>query len=113
MVPKEKTIIAIPFYTRLWKTAPDGEVSSEALTMSDAAALIKENALEAKWDDAKGCYYVEYTKEDSTYCMWQEEDKSIEEKMKVIYTADVAGVAEWKLGLESESIWNVIERYLN
>jgi spore germination protein YaaH len=44
--------------------------------------------------------------------MWQEEDKSIEEKMKLIYDADVAGVAEWKLGLEKSSIWNIIERYL-
>ena len=40
------------------------------------------------------------------------EDRSIEEKLKVIYDADVAGGA-WKLGLEKESIWNVVIRYLN
>lgn len=113
MVPKEKTIIAIPFYTRLWKETAEGEVTSETLSMTPAADLITENGLEAKWDDASGCYYVEYQKDGATYRMWQEEDKSIEEKMKVIYNADVAGVAEWKLGLEKESTWNVIERYLS
>ena len=113
MVPKEKTIIAIPFYTRLWKEAENGEVSSETYAMTPAAELIKNNGLEAKWDDTYHCYYIEYQKDGATYRMWQEEEISIEEKMKVIYGADVAGVAEWKLGLENESAWNVIIRYLN
>jgi spore germination protein YaaH len=88
-----------------------GAVTVEAMT--PAEDLIKNNGLQAKWDDAYGCNYIEYQKDNATYRMWQEEDKSIEEKMKVINAADVAGVAEWKLGLEKESIWNVIERYLN
>jgi len=113
MVPKEKTIIAIPFYTRLWKEDEQGNVTSDTLSMTPAAKLIEDNSLEAKWDDANGCYYVEYVKDGATYRMWQEEDTSIEEKMKVIYNADVAGVAEWKLGLEKPSVWDVIIRYLN
>jgi spore germination protein YaaH len=113
MVPKEKTIIAIPFYTRLWKETAEGEVTSETFSMTPAANLITDNGLEAQWDDVSGCYYVEYQKDGATYRMWQEEERSIEEKMKVIYGADVAGVAQWKLGLEKESIWNIIERYLN
>ncbi len=113
VVPKEKVIIAIPFYTRLWKEGADGTVSSETYAMSPASDLIKNNGVEAKWDNTSGSYYVEYKKDSDTYKMWQEEDKSIEEKMKVIYDADVAGVAEWKLGLENASVWNVILRYLN
>lgn len=113
MAPKEKTIIAIPFYTRLWKETSEGKVSSESMSMTPAVNLIENNGLEAKWDDTSGCYYVEFEKDGATYRMWQEEDKSIEEKMKVIYGAGVAGVAEWKLGLEKESIWDVIIRYLN
>ena len=113
MVPKEKTIIAIPFYTRLWKETAEGEVSSESFSMTPAAALIKDNDAQPTWDDTYGCFYAEYQKDGATYRMWQEEDQSIEEKMKVIYEADVAGVAAWKLGLEKESIWNVIVRYLN
>jgi spore germination protein YaaH len=55
---------------------------------------------------------VEYQKDGATYRMWQEESTSIEEKMKVIYGADIAGVAEWKLGLETETIWDTIIKYL-
>jgi spore germination protein YaaH len=113
MVPKEKTIIAIPFYTRLWKETAEGEITSEYYSMTPAANIITDNGTEAVWDEASGCYYVEYTKEGATYRMWQEEDTSIEEKMKAIYEADLAGVAAWKLGLEKQSIWDVIIRYIN
>jgi len=113
VVPKEKTIIAIPFYTRLWKETAEGEVSSESFSMTPANNLLIDNGVEAKWDNTFGCYYAEYQKDGATYRMWQEEDKSIEEKMKAIYEADVAGVTAWKLGLEKESIWDVIIPYLN
>lgn len=111
-VPKDKIIIAIPFYTRLWKETDEGEVSSEALGMAPAEKVVEDNALTATWDNSMGCYYVEYIRDNATYKMWMEEDKSIEEKMKLIYEADLAGVAEWKLGLEKSSVWNIIERYL-
>jgi spore germination protein YaaH len=113
VVPKEKTIIAIPFYTRLWKETAEGEVTSESFSMTPAANLLTDNDVEAKWDDSVGCYYGEYQKDGATYRMWQEEEKSIEEKMKAIYEAEVAGVAAWKLGLEKEIIWDVIIPYLN
>lgn len=111
LVPKEKTIIAIPFYTRLWKETADGEVSSEAFSMTPAENILKDNGVEPEWDENYGSYYAEYDKDGVTYKMWQEEDRSIEEKLKVIYEADVAGIAAWKLGLEKESTWNVITRY--
>ncbi len=112
LVPRDKTIIAIPFYTRLWKETGDGEVTSESYAMSPAAQLLKDNDAAVEWNDTYGCNYAEFTKDGATYKMWLEDDKSIEAKMKVIYDADVAGVAAWKLGLEKESIWNVITPYL-
>lgn len=113
VVPKEKTIIAIPFYTRLWKETPDGDVSAESLAMTPAANTLEANNATIEWNDTYGCYYGEYEKDGAIYKMWQEEDRSIEEKLKVIYDADVAGIGAWKLGLEKESIWNVVIRYLN
>ena len=43
---------------------------------------------------------------------WFEEDKSVEEKLKVISEYDVAGIAAWKLGLEKSSVWSVISSYI-
>ena len=111
IVPKEKTIIAIPFYTRLWKETSDGNVSSESFSMTPATNILVDNGVEPEWDDTYGYYYGEYEKDGVLYRMWQEEETSIEEKLKAIYEADVAGIAAWKLGLEKESIWNIITRY--
>ncbi|NLJ95984.1 MAG: glycosyl hydrolase family 18 [Clostridiales bacterium] len=112
-VPKEKTIIAIPFYSRHWKETSEGDVTSESFAMTPAKKIFVDNGVEPEWDDTYGSYYGEYEKDETIYKMWLEDEKSIEEKMKVIYDANVAGIGAWKLGLEKEEVWNVIIKYLN
>lgn len=112
-VPSEKTIIAVPFYSRLWKETADNEITSESLSMTPASQVFTDNGIEPQWNDTYGSYYGEYEKDDATYKIWLEDARSIEEKMKVIYDANVAGVGAWKLGLEKDEIWNVIIRYIN
>lgn len=115
-VPAERSIIGIPFYTRVWKevTTDDGtEVSAVAYGMSQALNLLKDYGVEPEWNKDIGQYYGEFEKEGARHRVWLEEDKSIEEKMKIIDESGMAGVAGWKLGLEKESIWNVIVKYTN
>lgn len=112
-VPKEKVINAIPFYTRFWKTDENGEVSSEALGMDAADQRAANNEIEPTWDETTHQYYIELEYEGSIYQMWMEEERSIEEKMQLIRQYDLAGVAEWRLGYERSSIWDVILKYVN
>lgn len=115
-VPAEKIIMGIPFYTRLWREATiDGvtSLSSEALSMASAESVIEQYGAEPVWDEETGQYYIEYERDGAVYKMWQEEERSIEEKMKVIHDAQIAGVAAWRLGYETPEIWNVILRYVN
>ena len=58
-------------------------------------------------------YYAEYESGGNTYKIWLEEEKSLEEKLKVIMDNNVAGIASWKLGLEKSSVWSVILKYVN
>lgn len=115
-VPADKIIMGIPFYTRLWREATiDGvtSLSSEALSMASAESVIEQYGAEPVWDEETGQYYIEYERDGAVYKMWQEEERSIEEKMKVIHDAQIAGVAAWRLGYETPEIWNVILRYVN
>ncbi|MCC8163457.1 MAG: SH3 domain-containing protein [Lachnospiraceae bacterium] len=112
-VPAEKVINAIPFYTRFWKTDEDGNVTSEALGMDAADQKLINNEVTAIWDEVTHQYYVEFEYENAIYQMWMEEEESIEEKMKLIKEYELAGVAEWRLGLERSTIWDVILKYLN
>lgn len=116
MVQPDRVIIGIPFYTRQWKETADDSgnisVTSEAYGMATAQALLKDNGIEPKWDDETGQYYGEYEKDGATYKIWLEEEDSIETKLKAIKQAGMAGIACWKLGLEKEDIWDVINKYI-
>lgn len=115
-MPKERIVMAIPFYTRLWaEQEADGEVklSSEALTMNGAKDVLSRNKVTAKPDEASGQNYAEYKKDGITYKIWMEDMDSLHERLRVIAGADVAGVAAWRLGFETDEVWPVIEAYMN
>lgn len=107
-VPAERTILAIPFYTRLWKTT-GGALTSEAIGMDEAAQDVADSGTEAVWDGSVGQNYATYeTSDGATYQIWLEDAASIAEKVKLIPKYGLAGVAEWKLGFENSSIWQTI-----
>ena len=112
-VPAEKTINGIPFYTRLW-TEPfgGGNMTSEAMGMQSAADYIAANGMDTYWDDTVGQTVATLETENALYSMWLEDEQSIAEKMKLVQENQLAGVAEWKLGLEKASVWPVIAQYL-
>lgn len=112
-VPKEKVINAMPFYTRFWRTDENGEVTSEALGMDSADQRAANNSVEPVWDETTGQYYIELEYEGSIYQMWMEEERSIEEKLKLVKQYELAGVASWRLGYERAGIWDIILRYVN
>lgn len=111
-VPMNKIINAVPFYTRVWKTK-DGSVSSDTLGIRSAQNWCNEYGIELNWSDEACQYYGEKEMNGTLYQIWLEDDKSLEAKMSVMESQGVAGVAEWKLGLEPESVWDVIANYIN
>lgn len=106
-VTPERTILAIPFYTRLWKTT-GGAVTSEAIGMDEAQNVLSANAVESVWDGSVGQNYATFEQDNSTYQIWLEDAQSIAEKVKLIPKYNLAGVAQWKLGFENSSIWQTI-----
>lgn len=112
-VPAKRTILAIPFYTRLWKTTDGGALTSEAIGMDQAQQAISDNGAETYWDKTTSQNYGTYEGDGTTYQIWLEDSKSIAEKVKLIPKYKLAGVAEWKLGFENSGIWSVITEKLS
>lgn len=112
-VPAKRTILAIPFYTRLWKTTDGGALTSEAIGMDQAQQAISDNGAETYWDKTTSQNYGTYEGDGTTYQIWLEDSKSIAEKVKLIPKYKLAGVAEWKLGFENSGIWSVITENLS
>lgn len=129
-VPAEQTILAMPFYTRVWELTPEAGESTEtdetasdsyinyslscrSIGMGETQRLIDANGAEPIWLDDAGQYYAEYENNGSIYQIWVEDAVSLEEKLKVMDSYGLAGGAFWKLGLETSNIWDTIIKYIN
>ena len=142
-VPADQLILGMPFYARVWTETPvddasddgstaneaDGEavtdteiiadsdplytLDSYATSMTEIQNLISANGAEPVWSDTDGQYYVQYENDGVTYKIWVEDATSLEEKLKVMQSNNLAGGAFWKLGLEDSSVWDTIIKYIN
>ena len=113
VMPADQVICGIPFYTRVW-TEKFGQsaITSEVLGMDGAKNYAKENQMTETWDASLGQNVATAETSDARYTIWMEDEQSMEEKLKVIQSADLAGVAEWKLGFECADVWSLISKYI-
>lgn len=129
-VPAEKLVAGVPFFTRLWFETPKTEselaeeagteaasypnkVTSTAYGMSETADVLANAGVQAEWDDTTKQNYAQWEADGGTYKIWVEDAQSLEEKLKVIKSNNIAGVAEWSLGMEDSSVWDLILQYVN
>lgn len=111
MVPKDKLVNALPFYTRLWKTSGD-TVTDKAIYMKAIGTAVEEYGMVVDYDDAAGQKYAKAETADGVYEMWIEDLASIEKKLLAVCERDLAGVAAWRLGYEEQAVWELIGGYI-
>ena len=129
-VSAEKLIAGVPFFTRLWFETPKTEeefaeqagteaasypnkVTSSAYGMTEAAQVVADAGAQTQWDEETMQNYAVWEADGGTYKIWLEDDQSLEEKLKVIKSNNLAGVAEWSLGMEDSGVWDLILQYVN
>lgn len=110
-VDKDKLILGMPFYTRLWKEK-DGEIESTVVWMKNIDSKLPAG-VEKKWNEDLKQYYVEYEQNGYTYKMWIEDEKSIKAKFDIMNKYNLAGAAYWQKDFESANIWNIVKEEIN
>jgi len=111
-VPAEKLILGIPFYTRIWKENDDGSFETRAYGMAEGKKAMTDKGALFNWSEDDGQNYAEINYENALYKMWLEDEKSVAERLKLIKKYNIAGVAAWRKGLETEAVWQTIKEYM-
>lgn len=124
-----RVINGMPFYTRAWITTPatDGKkgegvyvedatngnyyLSSQAITMDKAKELYTNAKVKPTFDETTGQNFVSYEKGDSTVNIWLEDATSVKSRLDIMEKYKLAGAAYWRLGQETDSIWDTIYPY--
>ncbi|MBQ6555043.1 MAG: glycosyl hydrolase, partial [Firmicutes bacterium] len=110
-IPKEKLILGIPFYTRIW-TEKNGELTSSAYSMTAADEILKENDANFSYDEITEQNYAEYTDEEGRHRCWIEDEQSVKKRVETAVRYDTAGIAAWKLRMEKDGIAHIIKETL-
>ena len=130
VVPEDKLINAVPFYTRLWKEVAKTEeelaaqegtdaaeypynVTSQAYGMKKIMVAIESAGAKIVVDEATGQNYAEWQADGATYKVWLEDEAALEAKLKLMKEYKLAGVASWRLGYDSSAVWELILKYVN
>lgn len=114
-VPKEKLILGVPLYTRLWKEQlkDDGttELTAKALSMAQAKEWITEKGLQPTYDEESGQNFVEYFAEDvkATYKIWIEDEISLKKRANLAFSYQLAGIATWSRFFADQTAWAALD----
>lgn len=113
-VPAHKVLLGVPYYTRLWTESKDSsgkiKVTQKAYSMPAIKKWLAERGVTPVYDETTGQNYVEYVdqKEGLTYKIWLEDEQSMKKRAELVKKYNLAGIASWRRGFESEEIWQVI-----
>lgn len=119
-VPKEKIILAIPFYGYEWQTlnssfeAPVVENTGALATYQRVKTLIiSRNDIVEEWNDQSRSPRLFYYQNGGIKQIYFENQKSIEAKMDYILTNNLGGAGVWALGYEGNNpeLWDAIKKY--
>ena len=111
-IPAKKIINIVPFYTRLWRITDENTFGCDIITMKTQAQWLTDVNLTTAWDNETCQNYGETVVGGKTCRLWLEDAESLEVKLNVMDTYELAGVGSWKLGFETPDVWDVFEKYM-
>ena len=112
-IESDKIILAIPLYTRLWTEDESGKlIKQSTVSIKNIESVIPEGT-EKEWKEDLKQYYVEYQDDSYIKKMWIEDETSLKEKINLINSYNLGGVASWEKGMETENFWTFLKEELD
>jgi spore germination protein YaaH len=120
VVSNQQILLGVPFYGYEWQTTSltaqaqtfpgTGATASYERVQSILADAKKLKATE-HWHETALAPYITYTEDGKNYVLYYENAKSLEYKLEYVRQLDLAGIAIWALGYETDSrdLWEPIK----
>lgn len=104
-IPKEKVMLGLPTYGYDWPTG--GKAST--VTASRLATTKTKYKLTEKFDyDSMSPYYTYYDNWGNYHQIWIENEKSLNEKLKVAEKYSLGGISFWRIGNGFTDLYNLL-----
>jgi spore germination protein YaaH len=126
LVPKEKIVLGLPFYGRIWSNA-GGYPNGYGVSNHRIDKLVRDYRGKTVFHEGSRTAYAEITISSwdtkpvvggralsaGTYTIWYENERSIQEKLILVEKYDIKGTGSWSLGQETQSTWDYYRFWLN
>lgn len=108
-VPHNKVILAVPFYTRVWiNDLYTGELTNENLSIKQMEEIIAFKQSKKQWDSQALQHFVTFTHQSTSQKIWVEDSSSMKLRRELVEKYNLAGLAFWRMGLETPDIWQAL-----
>ena len=108
MVPPEKLILGLPFYTRIYSGNP-GYMTSKTLAMKDEDSLLRRTHAKPVWQPDARQYTLTWRERGILHRVYLEEEKSLSAKVQLLSRYNLAGLAFWRHGFETSDVYEKME----
>jgi len=109
IIPKEKLILGVPFYSRVWSQIGSGKVSSKSIGFNGQKNWLKDNDVASNYDSDTGQNYAMTTIDGVKKKIWLEDETSLKMRLDLAKKYDLPGIAGWSLLFTTDEVWNQIE----
>lgn len=121
LVEKEKLILGVPFYTRVWYESYSNEVANKIVVRSKDFYMVgpsnllnslEEGQYKRIWDDAASQFFFVYHDDatDDVVKFWFDDADSVARKANLVNEMDLPGIACWALGFETPETWEKLDK---
>jgi spore germination protein YaaH len=105
LISKDKLILGVPFYSRVWNQIGSGKVNSKSVGFSGQKKWLKETGAESVYDESTGQNYAEAIVDGISQKIWLEDAESLSMRIKLAKKYDLPGIAGWSLLFTTDEVW--------
>jgi spore germination protein YaaH len=109
VIPKEKILLGTAAYGYDWSST-----GTKAYSINGIYNLASSYNAAIKWDSTSQCPYFTYVDSSNiNHTVWFENAESLNYKLDLVNSYDIAGIGIWRLGLENPDYWTSIKTKFN